>query len=231
MKKFLSVSLSLALLFGTTGCSVQNATNTQKGAVIGSAGGAAVGAGIGALIGGGKGALIGGVLGTAAGTTAGILIGKKMDKQKAELEKIEGAQVETVTDTNNLQAIKITFDSGILFGFNKSDLSANAKQSLSEFAQSLKNNPSTDVTIYGYTDNVGSLEANKKVSNQRALTVQQYLMESGVPTNRMTAQGLAWENPVASNDTEAGRAQNRRVEIYITANQEMVNQANAGTLR
>lgn len=231
MKKFLSVSLSLALLFGTTGCSVQNATNTQKGAVIGSAGGAALGAGIGALIGGGKGALIGGVLGTAAGTTAGILIGKKMDKQKAELEKIEGAQVETVTDTNNLQAIKITFDSGILFGFNKSDLSANAKQSLSEFAQSLKNNPSTDVTIYGYTDNVGSLEANKKVSNQRALTVQQYLMESGVPTNRMTAQGLAWENPVASNDTEAGRAQNRRVEIYITANQEMVNQANAGTLR
>ena len=231
MKKFLCVSLSLALLFGTTGCSVQNATNTQKGAVIGSAGGAAVGAGIGALIGGGKGALIGGVLGTAAGTTAGILIGKKMDKQKAELEKIEGAQVETVTDTNNLQAIKITFDSGILFGFNKSDLSANAKQSLSEFAQSLKNNPSTDVTIYGYTDNVGSLEANKKVSNQRALTVQQYLMESGVPTNRMTAQGLAWENPVASNDTEAGRAQNRRVEIYITANQEMVNQANAGTLR
>ncbi|MBQ7941692.1 MAG: OmpA family protein [Muribaculaceae bacterium] len=231
MKKFLSVSLSLALLFGTTGCSVQNATNTQKGAVIGSAGGAAVGASIGALIGGGKGALIGGVLGTAAGTTAGILIGKKMDKQKAELEKIEGAQVETVTDTNNLQAIKITFDSGILFGFNKSDLSANAKQSLSEFAQSLKNNPSTDVTIYGYTDNVGSLEANKKVSNQRALTVQQYLMESGVPTNRMTAQGLAWENPVASNDSEAGRAQNRRVEIYITANQEMVNQANAGTLR
>lgn len=231
MKKFLSVSLSLALLFGTTSCSVQNATNTQKGAVIGSAGGAAVGVGIGALIGGGKGALIGGVLGTAAGTTAGILIGKKMDKQKAELEKIEGAQVETVTDTNNLQAIKITFDSGILFGFNKSDLSANAKQSLSEFAQSLKNNPSTDVTIYGYTDNVGSLEANKKVSNQRALTVQQYLMESGVPTNRMTAQGLAWENPVASNDTEAGRAQNRRVEIYITANQEMVNQANAGTLR
>lgn len=231
MKNFLSVSLSLALLFGTTGCSVQNATNTQKGAVIGSAGGAALGAGIGALIGGGKGALIGGVLGTAAGTTAGILIGKKMDKQKAELEKIEGAQVETVTDTNNLQAIKITFDSGILFGFNKSDLSANAKQSLSEFAQSLKNNPSTDVTIYGYTDNVGSLEANKKVSNQRALTVQQYLMESGVPTNRMTAQGLAWENPVASNDTEAGRAQNRRVEIYITANQEMVNQANAGTLR
>ncbi len=229
MKKILCVSLSFALLVGATGCSTM--TNTQKGAVIGSTGGAAVGAGIGALIGGGKGALIGGVLGTAAGTTAGVLIGKKMDKQKQELAKIEGAKVETVTDVNNLQAIKVTFDSGILFEFNKSDLSSGAKQSLSEFAQSLKNNPSTDVTIYGYTDNVGSLEANKKVSNQRALTVQQYLMESGVPTNRMSAQGLAWENPVASNDTEAGRAQNRRVEIYITANQDMVNQANAGTLK
>ena len=228
MKKLLSVSLCLALLVGATGC---NMNNTQKGAVIGSTSGAAVGAGIGALIGGGKGAVIGGVLGTAAGTTAGVLIGKKMDKQKAELAQIEGAKVETVTDSNDLQAIKVTFDSGILFGFNSSTLSASAKQSLSEFATSLKNNPSTDVTIYGYTDNVGSLEANKKVSNQRALTVQQYLMESGVPTNRMTAQGLAWDNPVASNDTEAGRAQNRRVEIYITANQDMVNQANAGTLK
>lgn len=228
MKKKLSVSLCLAILLGATGCSMNN---TQKGAVIGSTSGAALGAGIGALAGKGKGAIIGGILGTAVGTTAGYLIGKKMDKQKAELAQIEGATVETVTDSNNLQAIKVTFDSGILFGFNSSTLSAGAKQSLSEFAVSLKNNPSTDITIYGYTDNVGTLEANKKVSNQRALTVQQYLMESGVPTNRMTAQGLAWDNPVASNDTEAGRAQNRRVEIYITANQDMVDQANAGTLK
>ena len=154
-----------------------------------------------------------------------------MDKQKEELSKIEGAQVETVTDQNNLQAIKVTFDSGILFGFNKSDLSKAAKESLNQFAVSLKQNPSTDVTIYGYTDNVGTLEANKKVSGQRALAVQQYLNDAGIPSNRMTAQGLAWDNPVASNDTEAGRAQNRRVEIYITANQEMVNQANAGTLK
>lgn len=232
MKKILSAILCASLLLGTTACdTVRNASNTTKGAVIGTAGGAALGAGIGALIGGGKGAAIGGVLGTAAGATAGVLIGKKMDKQKAELAQIEGAQVETVTDSNNLQAIKVTFDSGILFAFNKSDLSGAAKQSLSEFAQSLINNPSTDVTIYGFTDNVGSYEANKKVSNMRALTVQQYLMESGVATSRMTAQGLAWDNPVASNDTEAGRAQNRRVEIYITANQEMVNQANAGTLK
>ena len=165
MKKILCVTVSAALLIGTTGCaSIQNASNTQKGAVIGTASGAAVGAGVGALIGGGKGALIGGVLGTAAGATAGVLIGKKMDKQKEELAKIEGAQVETVTDQNELQAIKVTFESGILFGFNKSTLSESAKKSLSEFAVSLKNNPSTDVTIYGYTDNVGTLEANQKVS-------------------------------------------------------------------
>lgn len=232
MKKILSITVSAALLLGSTACTaIQNASNQQKGAVIGTAGGAAVGAGIGALIGGGKGALIGGALGTAAGATAGVLIGKKMDKQKEELAKIEGAQVESVTDQNNLQAIKVTFDSGILFGFNKSNLSASAKESLDKFAVSLKENPSTDVAIYGYTDNVGTLEANKKVSNQRAQAVQQYLTNAGVPSARLTAQGLAWDNPVASNDTEAGRAQNRRVEIYITANQEMVDQANAGTLK
>lgn len=229
MKKILCVFLSAALLLGSTGCGSLN--NTTKGAMIGTGSGAAVGAGLGALLGGGKGAAIGALLGTAAGATAGTLIGKKMDKQKAELAKIEGAKVETVTDQNNLEAIKVTFDNGILFPTGKSTLSKTAQQSLSEFASSLKNNPSTDVSIYGYTDNTGSLEVNQKLSNMRALSVQQYLMDSGVESGRMAAKGYGWENPVASNDTKAGRAQNRRVEIYITANQEMVNQANQGTLK
>ena len=205
--------------------------NTAKGGLLGGGGGAAIGAGIGALIGKGKGAAIGAAIGAVAGGTAGALIGRKMDKQAKELAQINGAQVDTVTDVNNLTAIKVTFDSGILFDFNKSNLSASAKNSLSQFAASLQNNPQTDVQIYGHTDNVGTRAANEKVSTQRAEEVRKYLVNSGVSNSRLTSQGLAYDYPVASNDTEAGRAQNRRVEIYISANDAMIKAAEAGTLK
>ena len=178
--------------------------------------------GCGSLNNAGKGGLIG---------SGGTLIGKKMDKQAKELAQIPGAQVDTVTDQNNLTAIKVTFDSGILFGFNKTNLSESAKTSLSQFATSLRNNPETNVQIFGYTDNVGTRAANDKVSTERASVVKTYLVNSGVNSSRLSSQGMAWENPVASNDTEAGRAQNRRVEIYISANEQMVKEANDGTLK
>mgnify|MGYP002521638598 CR=1 FL=1 len=229
MKKILSLTLSVFMVLGLSSCGSLN--KTSNGALIGAGGGAALGAGIGALIGGGKGAAIGAAVGTVAGGTAGTLIGKKMDKQAKELAQIQGAQVDTVTDQNNLTAIKVTFDNGILFKTGKSTLSANAKNSLSEFATSLQNNPQTNVQIYGYTDNTGSRAVNERLSNERASVVKSYLSNSGVASNRMTSQGFAWDNPVASNDTEAGRAQNRRVEIYISANEQMIKDANAGTLK
>ena len=229
MKKVMSLFLSVALVLGLSGCGSLN--NSGKGGLIGSGGGAALGAGIGALIGHGKGAAIGAAIGAVAGGTAGTLIGKKMDKQAKELAQIPGAQVDTVTDQNNLTAIKVTFDSGILFGFNKTNLSESAKTSLSQFATSLRNNPETNVQIFGYTDNVGTRAANDKVSTERASVVKTYLVNSGVNSSRLSSQGMAWENPVASNDTEAGRAQNRRVEIYISANEQMVKEANDGTLK
>ena len=229
MKKTLCLLLSALLMLGVSGCGSMN--NTTKGGMIGAGGGAAIGAGIGALIGKGKGAAIGGAIGAIAGGTAGTLIGKKMDKQARELAKINGAQVDTCTDVNGLEAIKVTFDSGILFGFNSSKLSNDAKASLDKFAASLINNPQTDVQIYGHTDNVGSRAANEKVSNARATEVKGYLTNAGVPVARLTSQGLAYDYPVASNDTEAGRAQNRRVEIYITANEEMIKDAQNGTLQ
>ena len=99
-----------------------------------------------------------------------------------------------------------------------------------KFAASLLNNPQTDVQIYGHTDNVGTRAANEKVSNARATEVRNYLTNAGVPSARMTSKGLAYDYPVASNDTEAGRAQNRRVEIYITANEDMIKAAQDGTL-
>lgn len=228
MKKILCVALSAILLLGVTGCGLNN---TSKGAIFGTGGGAAVGAGIGALIGKGKGAAIGAAVGAVAGGVAGTLIGKKMDKQAKELAQISGAQVDTVTDVNGYEAIKVTFDSGILFDFNKSNLSASAKNSLTKFAASLQNNPQTNVQIYGHTDNVGTRAANEKVSTARADEVKKYLVNSGVSSSRMTSQGLAYDYPVADNSTEAGRAQNRRVEVYITANEEMIQAAQNGTLQ
>ena len=229
MKKILCSVLCAAMLLGTSGCASLN--NTTRGAMIGTGGGAALGAGIGAIAGGGKGAAIGAVVGTAVGATAGALIGRKMDKQQQELEQIEGAKVEEVTDQNNLQAIKVTFDTGILFDTNKSDLSPSAQRALSEFAVSLKNNPQTDVVINGHTDNTGSRAVNDRVSKERAQAVANYLIGSGVSSSRLTTNGLAYDFPVADNSTEAGRAQNRRVEIFITASAEMINDAEQGTLK
>ena len=197
------------------------------------AAGTGVGAGLGALIGGGKGAAIGAAIGAAVGTGAGVLIGKKMDKQQAELEAelAKQAQIEKTTDANGLQAIKVTFNSGILFPTNGTTLNANAKADLSKFASSLINNPNTNVQIYGYTDDTGSLAVNERVSTGRADAVRNYLLNSGVQANRLSAQGLPMQDYVASNSTPEGRAQNRRVEIYITANQQMIDAANAGTLK
>lgn len=223
---FYSLFLSSALLFSSC-----NMSNMGKGGLIGGGGGAALGAGIGALAGGGKGAGIGAAIGGVVGTTAGLLIGKKMDKQKKELEEqIKNAQIEEVTDANGLKAIKVTFNSGILFATGKSNLSQTAKTELSEFASSLINNPQTDVSILGFTDNTGSLAINEKLSNERAQAVANYLINSGVSPSRLTTKGMAWNDPVASNDTPEGRAQNRRVEIYIYANQQMIKSAESGNL-
>lgn len=234
MKKkttFMVLLLSVAMGFG--GCSsnqwaTQN--NKTKGGVLGGSGGALLGAGIGALAGGGKGAAIGAAIGAGVGTGAGILVGKKMDKQQTELEQIEGAQVESVTDVNNLQAIKVTFDSGILFSTGKSSLSAASQNSLIEFANSLRDNPDTDVTIYGHTDNTGSRAINEKLSEERAESVAKFIIEKGIVGARLATEGKAYDQPVASNETTEGRAQNRRVELFITANTAMVKKAEAGTL-
>ncbi len=230
MKKILCIVLSVALLSGTTGC---NMSNTGKGALIGGGGGAALGSVVGAIAGNGKGAAIGAAVGAAVGAGAGALIGNKMDKQAKELEQqISDAKVETVVDTTtNLTSIKVTFDGGIFFDTGKSNLSTSAQKSLTQFASSLINNPQTNVQICGHTDNTGSREVNDKLSLERANSVRTYLCDSGVDSSRLTSEGYAWDYPVADNSTAAGRAQNRRVEIYITANEDMINAANNGTLQ
>lgn len=231
MKKsriFTIAALSLCLV-GSAGCS--SMTNMGKGALIGGGGGAGLGAGLGALIGGGKGAGIGAAIGAAVGAGAGTLIGRKMDQQKKQLEQelADKAAVETVTDQNGLEAIKVTFNSGILFPTNGTTLNTSERQTLSGFASNLINNPETNVQIFGYTDNTGSMAVNERVSTGRADAVRTFLVNSGVASSRITAEGIPMADYVASNDTPEGRAQNRRVEIYISANKQMIQQAENGT--
>lgn len=227
LRNFTAAFLALAMMVGAVGCSSMN--NTGKGALIGGGGGAAVGAGIGALIGGGKGAGIGSAIGAAVGAGAGALIGKNMDKQQKQLEEqlAQQAKVEQTTDANGLQAIKVTFDGGILFQTGKYNLNQSAQADLTKFAANLNENPNTDVAIIGYTDNTGSMAVNEKLSNQRANSVRNYLINAGVNPSRLTATGVPMADYVASNDTPEGRALNRRVEITIYANENMIKEAEA----
>jgi len=225
MKKIASIFLCGILIVG---CGM---SNLGKGTLIGTGAGAAIGAGIGYLIGGdGKSAAIGAGIGTAVGAGTGAIIGNQMDKKAAELAALENAQVETVTDINGLKAIKVTFDSGILFDFNKSTLKPEAKASLDKFADEMADMSHTNITVYGHTDNIGTAAANKKVSDQRANSVAKYLTQKGIAKDRIWAEGLSYDFPVGDNATEEGRAQNRRVEIYVSANEEMVKDAENGKL-
>jgi len=221
-KMYVSALICAAILM--SGC--KETSNATKGGVAGGAGGALVGGIIGNLIGKNtKGTVIGAAAGAVIGTTVGVIIGKKMDKQKEELAAINGAYVEPVEDTNGLQAIKVTFDSGILFETGKSELNAAARNSLQKFATSLKNNPLTNVQIYGHTDNTGTRKLNEDLSLDRARAVANNLIGNGVNGSRLAIQGLAFDEPIADNSTAEGRAKNRRVEVYIIANDEMIKQA------
>jgi outer membrane protein OmpA-like peptidoglycan-associated protein len=222
MKKFSfgAFALSAVLLLSSCG-----ASNTVKGGGIGAGAGGALGAGIGALIGGGKGAAWGAGIGAVVGGGAGTIIGNKMDKQKKELESINGAQVESINDG---QAIKVTFESGILFATNSSSLNVASQNSLSQFATSLRNNPDTDIQIIGHTDNTGSDRINNPLSESRAQAVYNFLVQKGVAGNRMTSMGMGSTQPIADNSNVAGRAENRRVEVYILPNEKMIRDAKEG---
>jgi outer membrane protein OmpA-like peptidoglycan-associated protein len=215
-------AIMLACLVILSGC---GASNTLKGTGIGAGAGGALGAGIGAIIGGGKGAAWGAGIGAVVGGSAGAIIGNKMDKQKKELERINGAQVESINDG---QAIKVTFESGILFATNSSTLSAVSQNALSNFAASLNNNPDTDVQIYGHTDSTGSDAVNNPLSEKRAQSVYNFLQTKGVSGTRMVSQGFGSTQPIADNNTSAGKAQNRRVEVYILPNEKMLHDAQQG---
>ncbi len=208
----LSLATSAMLLASCT--AVQNTSSTTKGAVIGTT----AGAGLGALIGSKAGnTAVGAIAGAVIGGAAGTLIGKKMDKQAKEIENtVAGAEVEQVGE-----GILVKFDSGILFDFNSSALKANAKDNVSKLVETLNKEPDTEILVLGHTDNVGSLSANQTVSEARAKSVRDYAVSKGLAGARIRTEGKNYSEPIASNDTDAGRAENRRVEIVIVASKKM----------
>lgn len=220
-KIFLSLILTLTLLAGCKSSQKSQSgdktgmNKTEKGAVIGASSGAVVGAIIGNKS---KNTALGAILGAAVGGTVGAVIGNKMDKQAKKMEEdLEGtATVERVGE-----GIKLTFDSQLLFDFGKSNLKESNKSDLRKFAETLQEYPDTEVLIVGHTDNVGSNAFNKTLSKKRAAAVSNYLASLGVRTGRLETVGKGETQPIVSNDTDGNRAQNRRVEIAIYANEKM----------
>ena len=228
MKKSGFIALMMSVLM-VVGCG----TNAGTGSLLGGGGGAALGALLGQVIGKNtKSTVIGAAIGTAVGTTAGALIGKHMDKVKARAAAIENASVTEITDQNGLSAVKVVFDSGILFATGKYALNQASKNSLSNFANVLKADPMLYIDIQGHTDSTGSDKVNDPLSVNRAQAVANYLVSCGVPSSQFqNVSGFGSHQPIADNSTPEGRQQNRRVEIYMYASQAMIDAANAGTLQ
>lgn len=219
--------IAVAVVATSVALSSCGLSNGVKGGGIGAAAGGLLGAGIGSVVGDtGWGAAIGAVV----GGTAGVLIGNKMDKQKKALEEqlAKDAKIESV---NNGEAIRVTFDSGILFATGKSVLSNESKTSLRKLAANLAANPQTNIQIIGHTDNTGSDRINDPLSVNRAKGVYDYLTTQGVVNTRMEYTGKGSKEPVADNSTAVGRQENRRVEIYILPSKEMIEAAQNGTLK
>lgn len=188
--------------------------NAQKGAV----GGAAAGGTIGGIIGHQSGnTAVGAIIGAAIGGAAGAYIGNYMDKQAAEMERdLEGAKVERVGE-----GIKITFDSGLLFDVNKAELKQASRDNLTRLATILNKYPDTNILLEGHTDSDGSEEWNLELSRLRAQSVSNFLAGKQVLEPRFTIMGYGESQPIASNDTRQGKAQNRRVEVAIYANDKL----------
>jgi len=213
----ISISLLLVLSLGNSCKAIDNANNKQKGAVIGTTGGAI----LGAIIGGAAGnPALGAVIGGVVGGGAGVLIGNKMDKQAQQIEEeIPGAKVERIDD-----GIVITFDenSGVYFDTEKYNINSDSRAILDKLAKILIEYSDTNVIVVGHTDSSGPAEYNMKLSENRANSVTNFFAnEKGITKSRFTTSWYGEEQPIASNETAEGKAQNRRVNLAIVPNEKM----------
>ena len=197
------------------GCATWKKSSKQdKGVVIGAGSGAVLGGVIGKIAGNtGLGAIIGGTI----GGVAGGIIGHKMDKQAEEIKKtVPDAKVERVGE-----GIVVEFSEAVLFGYDQAALNTSAYNSLDKLTTVLNTYPQTNIEIDGHTDNTGTDNYNQALSGKRANAVAVYLKSKGISGGRITTIGKGENFPKYSNDSESGRASNRRVEFQITANEQM----------
>jgi len=212
MKRILTVFVLLVFLLAAVDCASWN--KTTRGAVIGGAGGAVVGGVIGHAAGS---TLLGAILGAAVGGAAGAFIGNYMDKQAAEMQRdLEGAEIQRIGE-----GIKITFDSGILFDIDKSDLRPVSQTNLADLAKILNKYADTNILIEGHTDNTGTDAYNMTLSKDRAQAVALYLATVEVKSARFSTAGYGETQPIVMNDTPEGRQKNRRVDIAVIANDKL----------
>ena len=217
--KWIFIPATVAILL--TSC--KSANNTQKGTAIGAAAGATAGAIIGH---GGKSSVFGALIGAAVGGGAGYLIGHHMDKQAKEIKQaVPDAQVERVGE-----GIEMTFNSGLLFMINSAALSEAAKTNLEKVAQVFVKYPETNLLIEGHTDDTGPADFNMELSKKRAYSVSEFLQSKGVSASRMDVKWYGETQPKFPNTSEDNRAKNRRVEVAITANDQMKQKAQQGNL-
>lgn len=216
-----SVAMTLAAVtvFGATGCQTLQ-TSKAKGAVIGAAAGGAAGAVVGHATGS---TARGAIIGAAVGGAAGAIIGHQMDQKAKEIQ----ARVPGATVTRVGEGLVVTFASGLLFNFDSDQLRAEARTNLDNLASSLSNFGDSNLLLVGHTDSVGTTEYNQALSERRARAVAVYLISRGVATTRIQTAGRGETEPIASNSTDAGRQQNRRVEVAIYASDKMKAEAKA----
>jgi outer membrane protein OmpA-like peptidoglycan-associated protein len=206
-KLVLAVSIAALAMAGCADMGLGNMSQTQKGTAVGAGVGALAGAAIG---GDAKGAAVGGLLGAAGG----YVWSKHMQEKKLAMERTTAGSGVQVTQTPDNQ-LKLNIPSDISFDTGRADIKPNLRPILDQFASGLANQPNTEVRIIGHTDNVGSDATNDPLSIQRAQSTRQYLAARGVDPNRVMVAGRGEREPVADNSTDAGRARNRRVEIYL----------------
>ena len=209
IKSLSCVALSIAVL---SGCA--NMSEPQKGTAQGAGIGAVGGALIGAAMGGSKGAATGAVLGGAAGAGGGYIWSKKMQDQKAAMERATVGTGVAVTQTTD-NRLKLDIPSDVSFDTGRADIKSNFGPILNQFATSLNQNAVTTITIVGHTDSTGSDSINNPLSVDRAEAARDYLVSRGVARNRIATDGRGAREPIADNNTQQGRDKNRRVEIYV----------------
>lgn len=217
-KTSIFITLVIVTTFLISGCA--NWSKTASGAVIGTGAGAAAGAVIGKTLGN---TAAGAIAGAAVGGTVGAIIGRNMDRKAAELEReLEGVTIQRVEE-----GIAVSFDSGLLYGFDSAALRPQAQENLQKLAQIMGDDDDTILLIVGHTDSVGDENYNMGLSERRARSAANYMISQGLAESRVDIQGRGELEPIADNETEAGRQENRRVEVAIYASPEYVERLKA----